>query len=159
MNGRVDVYQNLTYPTFNRVPPTSHTSMYSQEAMRGIFETNDVSGIFFSAQNVSALQQGIRYLVFRKSCEKHIIDNQSEDELKVVMRSIYLQYAKNQPFDALLQVRELNAKVLDYCVPKIMQEIEMYNSYKQRISTLPVPLENAQNMSTKGTDILEFKEF
>lgn len=159
MSGRVDIYQNLTYPSYDRVAASSHSTPFNTEAVRGIQENNQVSSLYFSAKNIDALQEGIRYLVYMKSCQKHVIGKQPEDELKVIMRSIYLQFAKNQPFDALAQVRELNAKVLEYCVPRVLEEIDQYNLYTKQISTLPIPLENAQNVSKKGTQVLEMREF
>ena len=53
----------------------------------------------------------IRRDVFEKSQPKgYVIDDQSADELKIIMRALYYQYSKNQPFDVPGQVNELNKK-------------------------------------------------
>jgi hypothetical protein len=135
------------------------TSPYQTEAIKGIIEANPLSSLFFSKQNIDSLQEAIRYLVWDKSCKKHIIDRQSDDELKVVMRSIYLQNAKHQPLNFKEQIRELNTLVLRFCVPKILNEIESYLNFRNEISTLPKPLERSENVSVKGTKTLELKNF
>ena len=52
------------------------------------------SEMYFCHANVNILQDGIRYSDIRKANEKHIIGKQSEHDLIIIMRSIYLQYAK-----------------------------------------------------------------
>jgi len=160
-NGRVpDIKQPLA-PQYARVSedPKVAPNPYHKEALRGGFNINDVNVLFFSQQNIDALQQGIRYSVWKKSCEKHIIGNQSEDELKIIMRSIYLQHSKNLPYNIVEQVKELNTIVLGYCVPRILAELSMYESYLDRVSKLPDPMAYGTNESVKGTKVLETKDF
>ena len=88
-----------------------------------------------------------------------VIDNQSERELRVVMRSIYLQYARNLPTNIVEQVRDLNSKVLDYIVPKIIIEVKQYDTYIRDASALPEPMDRGLNTSTTGTKFLHVKEF
>ena len=118
-------------------------------AIEHTISKNDVNSIFFSKENVAALQQGIRYTVFRES--QQIIGNQNETELMVIMRSIYLQYAKNLPDNILSQIRDLNGRVLDYVVPKITIELNQYKTYIRDASGLPVPMDRGQNTSVTGT--------
>ena len=49
--------------------------------------------------------------------------------------------------------------MLDYCVPQILGELKMYAAYREKVSTLPVPLDMGKNESVKGTKVLELKEF
>ena len=86
-----------------------------------------------------------------------MIDDQDIDELKMIMRAMYLQYAKNNTFNVEGQINELNKMVIDWAVPRIMSEIEQYNYYLNDISHLPVPLEKPLNMSSAGTKSLPFK--
>ena len=108
---------------------------------------------------MNILQDAIRYNVYQKSCGKHVIDQQSENDLKIVMRSIYLDYAQHKPYNTLDQIKELNQRVIDYCVPRIMQEISMYMYYKNDISKLPDPMERGQFISAKGQKVNEIKSF
>ena len=118
---------------------------------------NDLNSLFFSDLNIKALQEGIRYSIFVKT--QKTIDNQSERELRVIMRSIYLQYGRNMVNNILSQVKELNKKVLDYVIPKIIVEINQYQTYLQDASALPIPMNRGQNTSTTGTKFLHMKEF
>ncbi len=118
---------------------------------------NDVNSVFFSKENIDALQHGIRYSVFRET--KKIIGNQNETELMVIMRSVYLQYAKNLPNDIIPQIRELNSRVLDYVVPKISVELNQYQTYIRDASGLPMPMDRGENTSVTGTKFLRQGDF
>lgn len=132
---------------------------FEEEALKGNTASNTLSDVYFSPQNIKALQEGIRYQIFLKSNKQHVIDNQSETDLKIVMRSVYIEYAKNLPYDILGQVRELNAHVLDFCVNRILEEINMYLHYRTDISQNYVPLARSENTSSAGSKTLFMKEF
>ena len=89
--------------------------------------------------------------------KQYQIDDQDVDELKMIMRAMYLQYAKNHPFNIEGQIQELNKMVIDWSAPRIMSEIEHYAFYLNDISHLPVPLEKPLNMSSAGTKSLPFQ--
>lgn len=121
-------------------------------------DCSDLSRTFYSAANVDALQDAIRYRVYQAT-DGLVIGRQSEQELYIVMRSIYLQYGQNQPTDILGQVRDLNQKVLDYAVPEVLSNVRQFQKYKTDISTLPVPLPHAPLATMKGTRTLEITRF
>ena len=60
------------------------------------------------------------------------------------------------PSNIILQVKELNKRVLDYVVPKIIVELNQYNTYLQD-AALPIPMDRGQNTSTTGK-FLHIKE-
>ena len=132
---------------------------WDREALSGIKVTSEVARIFFCKENVEAVHQAIRYSVWKRSCEKHVIGRQSEDELKIIMRSIYLQHAKDLPYEVHAQVRELNGLVIDWCVDRILGELELYMNYTRDINQLPIPMEHGQSTSLAGTKVLEVKRF
>lgn len=157
-NGRVT---NLTqndnfelYDIFKQQTSVPHKRV-SEEAIKSVHSKNPVSDMFFSRGNIDVLQEGIRYMVYQKSCGKHVIGKQSETDLIVIMRSIYLEYGVFKPYGVMEQVRELNTRVLEYCVPKILEEINIYLYYRKDISNLPVPLNRGEFVSSKGTKVLE----
>lgn len=159
-NGRVDVLhqQNLTqYDFFNE--NNKDTFHFQSNAVRHIHTDTPVASLFFSQLNIDSLQDAIRYQVFSKTNNKHVIGKQSETELQIVMRSIYLQYGKHLDNDVVEQVRGLNGKVLDYVVPRILVELNQFVNYRNDITYLPVPLERSKNMSTSGTKFLQMKNF
>lgn len=160
MNGRVDLSSSVApFQLFEETNTSAKSFAGSGGAGLANRAKTPVSDVFFSEENVDALHEGIRYQVYVQSNGKHTIGRQSDVELGIVMRSVYLEYSKNLPFDVLGQVRELNSIVLKLTVPKIVREVDMYVAYRRDISTLPVPLERAQNVSRAGTRSLALKEF
>jgi hypothetical protein len=123
------------------------------------YSENCVSNLFFSQFNIDILQEGLRNMILNKTDGKFNINKQSETELKIIMRSIYLQFSKNSSNDITTQVKELNKLVLEWAVPEIISNIKQHENYKQDISTLPIPIERAQLTSQKGTRVLELKSF
>ena len=163
MNGRVSDIQapmnSTSSISYDRVEHAQQRAVFDDEATKGIRGSSELSQLFFSKLNIDALQDGIRYSVYQKTCQKHIIGRQSEDELKVIMRSIFLQYAQNLPYNVVEQVRELNSRVLEYAVNTIVHELDMYSGYRKDLASLPMPLERGQNSSVAGTKVNEFKSF
>lgn len=159
-NGRVDTVDNANFQLYALFQNgQGKMTDFSQEAIQGIHTKTPLNDLFFSKKNIEALQLGIRNLVAKRTDNEFTIGNQSEVELQVVMRAIYLSNAKHLPYDIVGQVRDLNTKVLDYCVPRIIEEIRMFNHYKNDVSKLPMPLARGEFSSAKGTRFLERKEF
>lgn len=157
MNGRIQTSSHEK--PYARVTNNNEISNnFEEEALRFGFTKTPLSSVYFSKENIDALQQGIRFLVYKRSNGKFTISNQSEDELKIVMRAIYLREGKNRPFNILEQVKELNSHVLEYCVKNITSELQLNQKYKNDISTLPVPLAYGKNESTTGSRVLELKQ-
>lgn len=98
-------------------------------------EGTPVMRAFFSKANIDHLQEEMIRQVYEKSCGNFKISRQSDDELLIIMRSIYLQYSKNLPFDIQGQVNELNKQVLLYAVPNILTRAQGYIGYMKEQST------------------------
>jgi len=160
-NGRVAFATEesaLLVPGFKTA--TAVESDFQTDMLRGNWEKSPVSQGFFSAENVEILQNRIRKSVFDRSQPKgYVIDKQSADEMKIIMRAIYLQYARNLPKDIVAQVEDLNTKVLDWSVPHIMSAVDHYHFYINDISHLPVPLAHMQHLSRAGTRSLPANPF
>jgi hypothetical protein len=123
------------------------------------FAASPLSTLFFCASNMEALQQGVRYGVYKASGGQVVIGRQSDDELLIVMRSIYLQHAQNRPGDVVEQVRELNARVLDFAVPRVAIEVQQHRKHLSEVTVNPVPLlDRAQSVSQKGMRVLEQRQ-
>ena len=137
----------------------SQHESFEDEALRGNTSSNALSDIYFSSKNVEALQDAIRYQVYLQSSKQHVIGKQNDTDLRIIMRSIFLEYSKNLPYEILDQVRDLNSKVIEYSVPKILQEINMYLHYRTDISQNYVPLPRSENTSSAGSKTLVMKEF
>jgi len=139
-----------------------------------------VSALFFSQKNINALQQGICNQVYNKSKGKYNVGKQSETELKIIMRSIYFESLSSgspyvmqqiqkrsnlheplQPNSSIVleQVRDLNKKVLDWSVQKVLENIQQFDQYKKDVSMLPNPMDLPTSMSSSGRKTLEFQSF
>jgi len=108
----------------------------------------------FSLKNIDLLQQGIRNKILNVTYGKINISRQSDDELKIIMRSIYFQYGQNRNINIIEQVLELNTLVIEWSVPQIISNFKQSQQYIKDISTLPEPLERSILPSTKGTKTL-----
>ena len=159
-NGRVDIISpntNLLFSMSDRISVNQGTSF--RDAMNGNWYDTSLSTAFFSAQNIKIIQNGIRVGVYQKSNQQYIIDNQNEDELKIIMRSIFLQNSKNLATNIPQQISALNQMVFDYAINQVYGESEGYMKYKRDASTLVVPLALPILSSTKSTKQLELKRW
>jgi hypothetical protein len=153
-----NVEAQVFLPEFNT--NTSVENDFQTDMLRGNWEKSPVSQGFFSADNVEILQNRIRKAVFDRSQPKgYVIDKQSIDEIKIIMRAIYLQYARNLPKDYPAQIEDLNTKVIDWSVPHILSAVDHYNFYINDISHLPIPLAQPQSLSRAGTRSLPANPF
>lgn len=158
-SGRVKLIDNERIEIYPMSAQTNKNSDFNEEAIKGVHANNPISQVFFSQTNIDALQEAIRYQVYVKSCKKHVIGRQSDMEIKIIMRAIYLNNAKHRDYDILPEIRRLNQLVLDFAVPRILQEINMYMTYKSDIDKLPDPMPRGEFASAKGTKVLEQKAF
>jgi hypothetical protein len=152
INGQQLHLQKLTQSHMFQDNDNRKNNNFQRTAISANIQNNQISNIFFSQDNIDALQQGIRYLVYKNNGT--VISNQSVTELQIVMRGTYLEHSKNLQYDILKQIKDLNQKVLDYVVPRIIAEIKQYLYYIKDTSSQPVPLERSQNMSSAGTKFL-----
>ena len=124
------------------------------QALNHVVECNLLNQLYLSAENIENVQQRIRFEVYEASNQQHVIGRQSERELVIIMRSIYLTYGKNLPTGLKQQIADLNDLVVLEVVPKILSEIQTHVRYLWDASTQPMPLAHPQSMSTKGQKIL-----
>lgn len=159
-NGRVDLLSSsfsLDIPAYQQRSVKNEN--YVSEATYGQVAPNDLTHLYFSENNIHVLQDGIRYRVYVETNGKYVIGRQSDQELKIVMRSIYYQFAKNQSSDVVSQVRELNAKVLEWVVPEVLSNLKQHEVYRRDASSLPMPMERSPLLTMKGSKTLETKTF
>ena len=115
-NGRVNIIQppdmSIQMKMSEKIMISNKANDY-RGALNGVFENNILATVFFSSGNIQILQNGIRAGVYDKSGGLYFIPNQNIDNLKIIMRSTYLQYAEHRPTDITQQVERLNKIVLD----------------------------------------------
>ena len=117
----------------------------------------DLNTAFFSEQNVDRLQLQIQGAVFAMVGAR--IDRQSDPDLKLVMRSYYLQYARNDRTQVSKELEELNERVVNFCANRIAVEVEAYRYYRKDILDFPAPIANPVDVKIYGTRTGELKRF
>lgn len=122
--------------------------------MKTNWTENPLSQVFFSDTNKQRLQAEIIQSVYDESKGNYKIGPQSNTELEIIMRSIFMQYSTHQPDSIEEQVQDLNQKILGYCVPNILTNIKQFAGYQKTIDTLPGVMDHPQNMSNSGTKTL-----
>lgn len=160
-NGRIDIMGPIVdqFQLFEN-PQSQYKDVTSyQDALNGNWEDNSLSNAFFSRENIIIIQNGIKRMVYETSNGRFIIAPQDETALKIIMRSIFLQYAKNLPENITQQILQLNKYVYEYCVPNVISTATAYLKYKNDVSTLPVPEARPAFVSNKGDKQLELKPF
>tara|TARA_B100000674_G_scaffold394557_1_gene338905 strand:- start:63 stop:680 length:618 start_codon:yes stop_codon:yes gene_type:complete len=153
-NGRINLLDkvNIKFGMQDKIQIVDKSTDY-REALNGGWENNLLSDVFFCKENIDIIQNGIRKYVYENT--EKIIDLQPIDQIKIIMRSIYLQTAKNIADDISYQVSELNKKVINECVCKIVTELNSYLKFKRDVSNLSIPIDRPK--STYVDQSLEWK--
>jgi hypothetical protein len=141
-NGRVNILgPNIDdrFAMSDRIPINS-TKYSFRDAMTGNWYDTQLSNAYFSAENIQIVQNGIRSGVYNKSNRQYVVGEQNMDELKIIMRSIFLQYAKNLPDNIPHQINDLNKYVFDYAINQVYNEADGYMKYKRDASTMWTPI-------------------
>ena len=141
-NGRVNLKDgpnigNL-FAMYDKIPANQCTTF--REPTIGQWDETPLSKAYFSKDNIQIIQNGIRAGVYKKSNGQYVIGPQDCDALKVIMRSVFLQNAANQPNNIAGQITELNKIVLEYCIHHVYSEAQGYMKYLYDVSTLAVPM-------------------
>jgi hypothetical protein len=160
-NGRVNIVEapsaEMQFKMQERIAVKNKTTEY-RDALAGDIESNMLATVYFSAENIQIVQNGLRAGVYKMSGDKYIIAPQNIDTLKVIMRSIFLQYAEYDMINIKNEVARLNKLVLDYAVSSVYNEAVGYMKYCEDQSTLVVPLE-LPRQSDREYKQLELKQW
>ena len=135
----------------NMIEGNKPNNNFQVESLYGIQETSKLNQLFFSKKNMDIIQNNIRYTVYVKTNKKHIIDKQSDIELQIIMRSMYLQHSPNLEYNYKEQIEYLNKLVVDWCVEKIIPQLEQYIGYLKEVEYMPMPIDLPVNLSSKGS--------
>jgi hypothetical protein len=144
-NGRVNIVENpdpdVVFKMQERIALKNKSTAYNSALAGNDWEDNLLARVYFSSGNIQILQNGLRAGVYKMSQNKIVIPPQNIDQLKIVMRSIYLQYAEHLPTGITQQVERLNKLVWDYVVPTVYNEAVGYTKYMQDQSSLVMPID------------------
>lgn len=113
--------------------------------------------LFFSQGNIDYLQAQIQTTV--SQMVNASIGRQSDSDLMLIMRSYYLQYARNEPGRLQEELNELNQRVVHFASNRIAVEVEAYRYYRKDIMDFPAPIANPLDTHIYGTRTGELKTF
>lgn len=142
LNGRVniiDIPYEVQFQMQEKVAVRNKTTEY-RDALQGIYEDTVLSKLYFSEDNIQIIQNGLRAGVYKMSNNQYVVAPQNIDTLKIIMRSIFLQYAQHDDQNITVQISRLNNLVLEYAVPNVYNEVQGYVKYRRDQSTLVTPL-------------------
>lgn len=144
-NGRVNIIENpnptAVFKMQERIALKNKATNFTSALAGNDWEDNMLARVFFCAENIQILQNGLRAGVYSMSNNKIVIPPQNIDQLKIIMRSTYLQYAEHLPYQITEQVERLNKIVWDYIVPTVYNEAVGYMKYMQDQSSLVMPID------------------
>jgi hypothetical protein len=156
-------------PNFNEPHEFKRFSLYAgeplpsqdtrQELIGHMHTETPLNRTFFSQSNIDLLQQKIQQQVSQMSGGKFQIDKQSDDDLKLIMRSYYLMFGRNNPATVASDLEDLNARVVGYSAAKIYSEVDFYMFYRKDIEDFAPPIANPMNVHVYGTRYGELKSF
>lgn len=158
-NGRVDIKSPNTsalFQMYDKIPANQCVTF--RNATEGLWSDTSLSNAFFSEQNIQIVQNGIRAGIYKISNGQYVIGPQDCDSLKIIMRSVFLQHAANQPTNIPNQISELNKIVLNYCIQQVYSEAQGYIQYINDASTLVVPIAHPV-MASQNDRQLELKSW
>ena len=130
---------------------------------KNLYGETPLTFLFFSDKNIINIQNLIKLNVHKQI--NYIIDDQSNNELMIIMRSIFLEYSLHP---ALIseemseterqilfkkytnEVDRLNQIVVREIIPKIVSQIQQYVDYLRDASQQPYYMDKPKNESVKG---------
>ena len=140
-NGRVNIMGPNTSTLFSmmdKIPVNTNTNY--QNVIATNLQRSPLSDKYFSKENIQVIQSGIRKGVYYKSQKRISVDEQPEDQIVTIMRSMYLQYSKNLDTNIQQQVDDLNSYVLNFCINNVFNEAVAYLKYREDASTMHIPI-------------------
>ena len=166
-NGRVDILtapsSDILFKMREQTNRINAPSDYSSEALKGEFECNNLAKVFFSKENIQKLQEQLKSGVYKKSKNTIVIPNQSIDNMKIIMRRTYYQYAQDTVSDKSVrnEVKRLNDLILQSIIPSVYNAAIAYQKYQRDVSQLPMPMQRPRQVDRdfKHLEINNFVSF
>jgi len=146
-------------PSLYKSGPPIYTSDVREELVGHIHTETELNKTFFSKSNIEELHRKIQEQVSLMSGGKYKIDRQNDDDLKLIMRSYYLMFGRNNPNTFKSDLDDLNGRVIGYAAAKIFSEVDFYMFYRKDIEDFAPPIANPTNVKVYGTRYGELKSF
>ncbi len=112
---------------------------------------DEISKIFYSKENMNRIQKLIKKKIFDKTNGQfRLDDDQDESDLLVAMRAVFLEHCRFLPFKLIHQVKELNRRTVEYCIPDMITEIKQRYAYIKEINEPIKPIPRPINVNNAG---------
>lgn len=146
-NGRLFIPENTNYDQFDLFSGSNDTQDCFQDSISTMQELNPLSLKYFGKNNVNKIQN---LIILEVKTSGYTIGRQSEIQLQIIMRSIYLSNSKNLMTNIDYQINELNKMVVDEAVKVIIPNIKQYLGYRKDISSPRQMMAHPTSVSSKG---------
>lgn len=113
-------------------------------------QPNKLNTIFFSKKNIDSIQDSIRKNVYIKSNKKYVISRQSDEQLLVIMQSIYINNTYNIELFLENQIYELNRLVIEESTKIILPNVEQFIGYLDTVDKPVIPMAYGKATSSAG---------
>jgi hypothetical protein len=160
---------NINDPTLKDFAARPYSLYAKGEALFGNTHRQDLVGtlhketplniVFFSQSNIDHIQKGVHDQVMLMSGNKYNIDRQNDDDVKIIMRSYYLMYAKNNPKMVVQELEDLNRRSIGHISAKVYSEVDFHMFYRSDIEKFAPPIANPTNVHVYGSRVNELKSF
>jgi hypothetical protein len=154
-NGRVTMYSNVNFSPYETYQGSLEPQKCFSDSIKRIHVETSLTESYFSRENADLIQQELLKRIYNQT--GYVISRQSDMNLQIIMRSIYLQYGKNLPCQIKEQVIELNEEVLKECIKIIVPNIQQTIGYRNDLTKLPAVMNRAINVSSVGSKQLHDK--
>lgn len=102
------------------------------------YDIGELETRFFSKENIELINKQLILTVYKKTNKKFLICNQKEEDLIIVMRYVFIEFARHLPYDITGQIKDLNCNVVGEILPTIVSNVDQKVGYLRDISTQPV---------------------
>lgn len=139
------------------------TGSNTRHIFKNLYGETPLTFLFFSNKNVENIQNVIKHIVHKET--GYVVDKQSQTELLVIMRSIFLEYSAHPPLlDEKMsdkkraeilskyksEVARINDIVINAIVPKVISQLQQYVDYLRDATQQPYQMETPNNSSISG---------
>lgn len=152
----IDPTKVFKYRTMYDTSKEKNLNSYKNQVLRGIYDQTLLSDLFFSEENIWNLDNQLRYKIYEMSEKQFILGPQDKVELVLIMRAIFLNYSRNNPYCSVTdQIKKLNDLVIEKASTPLysntlqyLRYLEDANESHKMVIALPV------NVNNKGTKVL-----
>ena len=102
--------------------------------------------VFFSERHVDDLQMRLLTIVYRETGMR--LQRQSDDELLIVMRGVYMLLRPTNP-----TLADLDARVLGAAMQSIRTNLEVYKTYVKTDERIQYVMDRGINTNVRGTKL------